>query len=151
MRCTYKDCFNCPLKECVHDTNDRREMFAELLERKGKEDKQKLKERHARYYREHREEILAKQNKRNKEIDRKSYTKSQYLARKSELNEKRRQSYQRNRKSQLEGSKRYYWQHREEIAKKRKEKRERDRNRENKSLNRKSEKLELGCISTVQS
>ena len=151
MTCKYRhDCLNCPLKECVHDTNDRQEKVDGILKEKYAEDKDKRRERHARYYEEHREEILARQKKRDAERDRKTYSKNQYLARKSEFQMKRKQSYQKNKEKQLGASKRYYEVHREEILAKRKEKRLHDKNRENKGIDRQSEKLELGCVSTVQ-
>ena len=83
----------------------------------------KDKERHARYYQRNRKKILAKQKKRDELRDRKTYSKTKYLAHRSEFLEKNKLSYQKNKEARKTASKRYYWQHREEILKKRKEKR----------------------------
>ena len=89
--------------------------------------KKKDKERHAKYYKVNRNKILRKQKLNDELRDRKTYTKSQYLARKTEFKEKRKEQYQKHKEKQLGASKAYYWQHREEIAMKRKEKRRKEK------------------------
>lgn len=115
MKCN-KDCLNCQLKECIHDTEDRETFVNDLIKRK----------RH-KYYLDNKTEIDAKQKvydeahksrghkyweknkKRLKEKNRKNYLKNQekyrqqarerYELNKDEINRKRRERYKQRKEN----------------------------------------------------
>lgn len=119
--CKHKyNCLECPLKECVYDTAlkeaKREEILIETI-------RQYDKERHARYYIENREAVLARQKLRDEKRDRSTINKDYYQNHIDEFKVRRRASYVKNRDKQLQDAKDYYAKHKDEINRKRKEQR----------------------------
>lgn len=113
-KCNKENCLTCELLVCVHDIADRKEYLARF-------DKLKEKEHHAKYYKEHREAILAKQRERDK--DRVERTKRYYEKHKDEITAKHRANYRQNREERLRKQAEYYQKHKDEINARRREKR----------------------------
>lgn len=113
MKCD-DNCLSCQLLVCIHDIADRKEYL-------DRYDKLKEKEHHAKYYREHRDAILAKQKERDK--DRTEYRKKYYEKHKEEIHQKHRDNYYKNREERLKKQTEYYQKHKDEINAKRREKR----------------------------
>ena len=113
-----KDCLNCKLPKCIHDIED------ECIMRKQKVDEvQKGKERirHAKYYKENKAEIDAKQ----KEYDRKYRTAERshafYIKHKADINQKNRERYAKNREERKAKALAHYYANKDEISAGRKE------------------------------
>lgn len=115
MKCDYNNCLNCELPRCKHDVRDRIEFLDDF-------EKLKEKKRHARYYQEHRDEIIQKQKERDK--DRTERVKKYYEKNKESISEKRHRQYVRDRENRLKRQQKYYQEHRDEILAKRKARRE---------------------------
>lgn len=117
MNCN-NDCLNCQFLVCKHDIADRKEFLQRF-------DKLKEKERHAKYYMEHRDAVLAKQKVRDK--DRTERSKRYYEKHKDEIKAKRLKRYEENREDYLKKQAEYYALHKDEINKRRREKRKREK------------------------
>lgn len=113
MKCD-NNCLSCQLIVCIHDIADRKEYL-------DRYDKLKEKEHHAKYYREHRDAILAKQKERDK--DRTERTKRYYEEHKEEIKAKHRARYRKNKEEYLRKQAEYYQKHKDEINEKRRRKR----------------------------
>lgn len=113
MKCN-NDCLNCKFLVCKHDVADRKE----YLERY---DKLKEKEHHAKYYREHREAVLAKQKERDK--NRSERSKRFYEKHKERLHKERHDRYWEHRDEYIEKQRAYYALHKDEINARRRERR----------------------------
>lgn len=100
------------------------------------------KERHARYYREHRKEIIRRQKKANEIRDRKS--KEYYEKNKERILVANNQRYWNNVDERRRKAREYYQSHKEDILRRRKDVNQR---RKNPSIDREYQELELGYLS----
>ena len=116
MKCN-KDCLNCQLLRCVHDIEDRDEYVRDFQRKKDRE-------RHAKYYLEHKAEIDAKQKEYDKKHRKAEQDHDYYMRHKLSINQKNRDRYKQNRVARLDQAKAYYWEHRDEINARRKRKRD---------------------------
>jgi len=89
--------------------------------------KLKEKERHARYYRENRKEVLKRQKKRDRERDRVTPSKDYYKAHKEEKLKADKERYEQNKEERRAKARAYYWANKEKIAQRRKELRNADK------------------------
>lgn len=127
-----------------------REYFAEYYEKNRTEILRKDRKRHKETYKLDKERIDAKQKERDKKRDRSAYNKEYYAKHKKKMQNKNKAQYEKHKEKRKEEALKYYYAHKEEIALKRKRKRLYDKNREDKSITREHQELELGCISAVQ-
>ncbi len=125
-------------------TIEERQQVLDEFERK------KVKAIKAKYYQKNRKKIIKKQKAYNKMADRTTTSKKYWEKNKETLKKKHKARYQENRESRLEYQRNYYMEHKEEILRKRKEKRRNDKSRESESVDRQSEKLVVGCASSIQ-
>lgn len=115
-----KNCLECELPKCIHDIADERRMIDEKFKARQKEID---KVRHAKYYKENKAEIDAKQKKYDEEHRNAEKCHEYYLKHKEEINERHRRNYAMNRELYVSKAKEYYYANREEISRRRKERR----------------------------
>lgn len=108
MKCNSDNCLNCKKAVCVLDLQDAKKTL-----RKSIGDYEK--NRHARYYQEHKVEIDAKQKERDKKYKTSEWNHAYYLKHKAEINQKNRERYQANKEERIAYAKQYYYEHRDEI------------------------------------
>ena len=138
------DCLNCTLEKCLLDIEDLKEIVADAVKRTDRE-------RHKKYYLEHKEEIDRKQREVKREV-RAERSRRFYKAHKGEINEKNHLRYLQNRDERKKQALEHYYANREEINKRRRERyrlkkgsETNDKHGESESFNRQHEELELGC------
>lgn len=111
-----KNCLNCELPKCIHDIEDERKMLKEKY-------KLSEKERHAKYYQEHKAEIIEKSKDRYQKTKSPEKLHEKYVLNKDKMKEKNRRFYLKNIEKRKAYANNYYKEHKAEISAKRKERR----------------------------
>lgn len=115
------NCLECELPKCIHDIADERKMIDEKFKANQKEID---KVRHAKYYKEHKTEIDAKQKEYDQKFRNAEKCHEYYVRHKAKINQRNKERYKKNRAARLDQAKAYYWAHRDEINARRKQKRD---------------------------